>query len=98
MAKPGLMRWENVLRKLRYDVLSCHSRRAAVCLEFARSTYHTHDSSEVARMLNPQTGKSGLSSSLSWSVGFSIQDEAMDVAWFMPQVSHSRATIIYFFH
>ncbi len=37
-----------------------------------------------------------LSSSLSLSVGFSIQDEAMDVSQSVPQGAHFHADIIYF--
>ncbi len=61
------------------------------------------DSSEVARTLNqrryPHTGNVGLtwrlSSSLSLPVGFSIQDEAMDVARSAPQRAHFHAGVIY---
>ncbi len=63
----------------------------------------TQDSSEVARSLKrycyPHTGNGGnrwcLSSSLSLSVGFSIQDEAMDVARSAPQGAHYHADVIY---
>ncbi len=61
------------------------------------------DSSEVARALNqrcyPHTRNGGhrwcLSSSLSLSEGFSIQDEAMDVARSAPQGAHYHADVIY---
>ncbi len=58
---------------------------------------------EVARTLNqlcyPYTGKVGLiwclSSCLSLSAGFSIQDEAMDIARSTPQGAHYHADAIY---
>ncbi len=61
------------------------------------------DSSEVAGALNrsryPHTGNGGhswcLSSSLSLAAGFSIQDEAMDVARSAPQRAHYHAGVIY---
>ncbi len=61
------------------------------------------DSSEVARTVNrrcyPHIGNDGhnwcLSSSLSLSIGFSIQDETMDVARSAPQGSHYHADVIY---
>ncbi len=61
------------------------------------------DSSEVARALNqrgcPHTGNGGhswcLSSSLSLPVGFSIQDEATDVARSTPQGAHFHAVVIF---
>ncbi len=47
----------------------------------------------------PHTGHGGLncclSSSLSLSVGFYIQDEAMDVARFAPQGAHCHVDVIY---
>ncbi len=62
------------------------------------------DSNEVARVQNqrcyPHTGNGGhswcLSSSLSLSAGFSIQDEAMDVARSAPQGAHYHVDVIYF--
>ncbi len=59
------------------------------------------DSNEVARELNqgcyPHTGNVGhnwrLSSSLSSSVGFSIQVEAIDVARFAPQGAHYHSDV-----
>ncbi len=61
------------------------------------------DSSEVARALSqrcyPNTGNDWhswcLSSSLSLSVGFSIQDETIDVSRFAPQGAHYHAGVIY---
>ncbi len=61
------------------------------------------DISEVARALNRRcylyNGNSGLiwclSSSPSFSVGFSFQDEAMDVARSAPQGTHYHADVIY---
>ncbi len=53
-----------------------------------------HDSSEVAhwkRLSNHWC----LSSSLSFSVGFSIQDEAVDVAQSAPVGAHYHADVIY---
>ncbi len=56
------------------------------------------DSSEVARCY-PHTGNGGhswrLSSSQSWSVGFSIQDETMDVARSAPQGAYYHVDVIY---
>ncbi len=62
-----------------------------------------HDDSEVVRALNqrcyPHTGSGGhrwcLSSSLFLSVGFSTQDEAMDVARSAPLGAHYHADVIY---
>ncbi len=59
------------------------------------------DNSEVARALHrrcyPHTGSDGrcwyLSSSLSLSVGLSIQDEAMDVTWSTPQGAPYHADV-----
>ncbi len=42
-------------------------------------------------ILTPETAVS----SLFLSVGFSIQDEAMDVAWSAPQGAHHYADVIY---
>ncbi len=53
----------------------------------------------VRKSCYPHTGNGGhswcLSSSLSLSVGFSIQDEAMDVARSAPQGAHYHAGVIY---
>ncbi len=62
------------------------------------------NSSEVARAWKqrcyPHTGNCGhsssLSSSLSVSVGFSIQNEAMDVARSAPQRGHYHVEVIFF--
>ncbi len=57
------------------------------------------DSSEVARAFNrrfyPHTGNGALSSSLSLTIGFSIQDGAMAVARSAPQGAHYHAGVIY---
>ncbi len=62
-----------------------------------------HDDSEVVRALNqrcyPHTGNGGhswcLSSSISLSVGFSVQGEAMDVARSAQQRAHYHAGVVY---
>ncbi len=64
------------------------------------------DSSEAARALNrrcyPHIGKGGhrwqLSRSPPLPVGFSIQDEAMDVAWSALQGGYCHADVIYLLH
>ncbi len=88
-------------------LLSRHSAKSENAQDYHLDTDKappaTRDSSEVARSKKqrcyPHTGNSGrrwcLSSSLSLSVGFSIQDEAMDVARSTPQGAHYHANVIY---
>ncbi len=85
-------------------MLNC-SRRAPGCLTLIgdKAPPVARDISEVARALNqcfyPRTGNGGhswcLSSSLSLLVGFSLQDEAMDVARSAPQGAQYHVDVIY---
>ncbi len=88
-----------------------HAPRAQFLMESAWLLYYigdkappaSRDSSEVEGVLTrrcyPHTGNGGrrwcLSSSLSLLVGFSIKDEAMDVARSAPQGAHYHADVIY---
>ncbi len=57
---------------------------------------HVRKSSVVILIQETAAKRWCLSSSLSLSVGFSIQDEAMGVARSAPQGAHYHADVIYF--
>ncbi len=76
--------------------LNAHEERMATSPELVTRLYLPH---AIVVRLHVHTGNGGrsrcLSSSLSLSVGLSIQDKAMDVARSAPQGSHYHADVIY---